>query len=461
MAFEGIRPDITIDSPGNLFVFTEQPYSSDVQDALYQKILDAIRNGGTGLGAEVEQGIWDRARNRLREDMQAEIDRITDMYAAMGCSLPSGPMMGTISRAQQEYGRKLSDLDRDILKEQAELAQKNTQFFLDEGVKFEQLKVEMHNKIMERALEGAKQVAQFALSAFESEVKAYNLQLDQYKTDASVFESKVKANLSTLEQYKTMIEAARLQSDIQSKAIEIYNSQLKGVQSIIEIYKAEMEGARIKSEVQLQRINGYKATVEAYTSRVNANVARFNAYSAQVGGEKAKAELYMDQVNAYTARVKAIEVAANIEATAAKVHAESNQSKVDAFKADVERYRYDIEREVKGNENIVKLYGEGVSAFSAQTKAIDSHNETQYKKFTSQIDGMHKKMSSILEETKQELNRRIERAKVLAETSKSGAQIYGQFGASAMSTMNSSVRLSYDEVVQNSSSETATTASSV
>ncbi|MHC1788316.1 hypothetical protein [Solidesulfovibrio sp.] len=103
--FDGVRPDITLETPGNLFVYEDQPYSSDVRDAVMAKVLDGIRNGGTGLGAEAEQAIWERARVRLQEDLQVEIDRITDMFAAMGCSRPSGPMMGAVSRAQQDMAR--------------------------------------------------------------------------------------------------------------------------------------------------------------------------------------------------------------------------------------------------------------------------------------------------------------------------------------------------------------------
>lgn len=460
VSFDGVRPDISLVSPGNLFVFSEQPYSSDVLDLLTQKVLNDIRQGGTGLGADAEQAIWDRAKNRLAEDMQVEIDRVTDMFAAMGCSRPSGPMMGAIARAQQEYGRKLSDLDRDILVQQSELAFKNVQQILDVALKLEQINIDLHNKTMQRAFETAKEVADSALKAFEYEIKAHNLQLDQYKTDATVFETKIRANLATLEQYKALIESAKLESDIQSKSIEIYNAQLKGVASLIEIYKSEMEGAKIKSEVQVQKLTAYRSQIEAYVSRVNANVSRFNAYSAQIGGEKAKAEVYADQVQAFTARVKAVEAQASAESAYAKALADANKSIIEGYQADVAKYKADIDYAMTAQGNVVKLFDSEVSGYGQKVKAIDAHNDTQYKKFTSQVDALYRQASIILEEAKQELMAKIESAKVLAETSKAGATVYAQFGAASLAQANYSARVSYDESVNNGSSESATVSTS-
>lgn len=459
--FDGIRPDVTIDAPGNLFVFEEQPYSSDVRDALVEKVLADIRNGGTGLGAEVEQAIWDRARNRMREDRQQALDEIRNKYAASGCSRPSGPMAAAEARVDREYGRKLSDLDRDILVQQSELAQKNTQQALDLSVRLEQISVDLHNKVMDRAVMAAREVAAAAINAFDAQVRAHNLQLDQYKTDATVFESRIRASLMSLEKYKAMLEGAKIRGELRGQDVELYTAQLKGVMAVIDIYKSEMEGARIKSEVQVQKLTAYRSSVEAYSSRVNANVARYNAYSAKLAGEKAKADIYESQVRAYETRVKAVASQADAEAARAKALADANRSAVEAYQGDIQRYKADIELAIKAQESVVGLYRGEVEAFGQKVRAVDSHNDTQFKKFSSQVDKYFRHAQMVLVETDQELKRRIAVAQAAAENSKAGATINAQVVAALIQQGNYSVRIGYDESVTNTASEQASISTSV
>ncbi|MHC1788317.1 hypothetical protein [Solidesulfovibrio sp.] len=296
--------------------------------------------------------------------------------------------------------------------QQSELAWKNTQQILDTGLRLEQISVDLHNKTMERAFGAAREVAQMALAAFDAEVKGYTLQLDQYKADATVFESRIRASLTNLEKFKALLEGAKIQGEIRSQDVELYTAQLKGVMSIVDIYKAEMEGAKINSEVQVQKLNAYRSAVEAYASRVNANVARFNAYSAEVAGQKAKADVYESQVRAFESRVKAVASQADAEAANAKALADANRSLIEGYQADIQKYKADADLAMKTQESITGLYRSEVEAFGQGVRAVDSHNDTQYKKFTSQVDKMYKHASSVLEETKQEVNRRIERARI-------------------------------------------------
>ena len=60
--FEGEMPVNDLTPPDNLYLYGEVPYQSELKDELYQKIRDDLEAGGTGLGSDVEEAIWDRAK---------------------------------------------------------------------------------------------------------------------------------------------------------------------------------------------------------------------------------------------------------------------------------------------------------------------------------------------------------------------------------------------------------------
>ena len=90
---------------------------------------------GTGLGADVEEAIWNRmlARQELKNaDMYYKAE---NYFASRGFTLPPGALSGKLNEISIEIARNNTNTNNDIAVEQARLAQTNTHFLLSESWK--------------------------------------------------------------------------------------------------------------------------------------------------------------------------------------------------------------------------------------------------------------------------------------------------------------------------------------
>jgi hypothetical protein len=96
---------------------------------------NAIINGGTGIAANIEDAIYTRGEERLSEKMTAELEDVTEQWAALGWPNPPGALASRIRRIRQEALKAACDLNRDVVINAADLEQKNVQFAISEATK--------------------------------------------------------------------------------------------------------------------------------------------------------------------------------------------------------------------------------------------------------------------------------------------------------------------------------------
>lgn len=101
---------------------------------LKARLIPLIQNGGTGLDPEVEQAIWDRAKERIEAENEQAFKEATEGWAARGFAMPPGMLAGAAMEARDRASQKLMDLNNDILIQSSELAQKVLFFSIESGI---------------------------------------------------------------------------------------------------------------------------------------------------------------------------------------------------------------------------------------------------------------------------------------------------------------------------------------
>ena len=147
--FEEIEPNSNVP---DLHSLIEGAYNLNIVDSInadYQDFLntyyptllassssawlqDAIDNGGTGLPTDIEDAIWNRGRDRLDEELSANVIRASDRFSRLGWVIPPGALVDQILKAEEAKTKKACEINRDIAIAQAELEQKNIQFAIDQ-----------------------------------------------------------------------------------------------------------------------------------------------------------------------------------------------------------------------------------------------------------------------------------------------------------------------------------------
>jgi len=357
-------------TPSNTFEWAEAAYASELLDAQKAKLLDNLENGGYGIETSDESGLWERARERELENARVATESIFAETASRGFPLPPGSSIVALQRAHQELQDKMSEVSRDIALRRSELYVDNRKFTIQEVRSLENILINFHNSVQERALNAAKIAIDVAVAIYEAQLKRYNARLDAYRTEAQVFESKIRAALSQVEIFRTTMEGKRLEVDVQRQTVELYRAQLNGVESLINIYRAQMEAAGVRAGIERTRIDAFRSLIDAYSAQVGARTAQFGMYEAQVRGEIAKVQAFEAEVRAYAARVQGLQSAAEIKL--GNLRAETDQARVqaDLYRTDIAVGELSLRAQTEVIDTITKRYGLDVQRYQSQLNAL-------------------------------------------------------------------------------------------
>lgn len=268
--------DLDLTAPDNVaFNYTEEVYSSDLAVELNNKVIYDLINGGTGLDADTEQAIWDRAQARQQLENEKAYNEAMNFWASRGFSMPPGMLNGTLLEARARIDQNNTNLNNDILVQSSDLAQKNTQFIISTAVQIEKNLMDNWNQYRNRALEAAK-------AALQAIRDIYQIKLDYAK------------------------------------------AKLTGTQLDVEIYKARIEAAVAKLDIQLRKhlgdIETYKAAISYYDSQVRKIIGQADA---RVKTEGLKVETFKAESGQYGVEVDAVTKAFLGKIDAAKSQADA------------------------------------------------------------------------------------------------------------------------------------------
>ncbi|MYL84858.1 hypothetical protein GTA51_17230 [Desulfovibrio aerotolerans] len=460
--FEGERPPMPeLLAPGNLFVAPPAAtYDSPLRAALAERLEAEVRNGGAGFGPELEEGLWQRSRQRLEDELATKLANIADDFAARGASGLSGPMAVMLRAAAKDAAEAMAGHNLELLARQTELASVSGRAAVDQALALEAQGIELFNQSAARAFEGARELARFGYEALHAEVAVHNAQIARYQADAAVFEARIRATLAELEAFKARIEGAKLAGEAQKRAADLYLAELSGVTALVGLYKARMEGAAAKSALGRDRLAAYEAQVAGYVAAVNANTARFNAHAAALAGQEVKARLYAEQVRAFGAEVDAAKVAAE---TRLAVSARDNEVRLDAYKADVTRFEAELRQGQARAEILLKDKELALGVYDSGLKAGQAEAELRSRDHAAQVDAFLKSAEVSIKQADMLLQNSLGELRLEAEKIRSGAQVSAQMAASALNAVNATAQIGYSESVgeRTSTSTTESTQRSV
>jgi hypothetical protein len=354
--FSALAPIDDLIAPTAEFAFHEAAYESTLLDPLKAKLLTDLVNGGYGIEPADEAALFNRFRDREVESLMARIDDAGRTAASRGFPLPPGELSIHVDRAYQEMQGKVSGASREILLERSKLYVDNRQFTIREVKDLEQVLLNFHNAVQERALNVARLTVEMSIAVFRSLIDRYNARLGAYKVEAEVFADRIRAELAKAEIYKTQIDAVNVSSQIQRNRVDLYLAQLKGVETTVDIYKVRMEAARIQADVSRMALEAFNSRVTAYTAQVQAKVAEFGMYRSQIEGETAKVQAFDTQVKAYLGQVQGAKIRSDVQLGKLQAEAEQARARIAVYQGQLDQYKADVQRQVESGRLQVEVF---------------------------------------------------------------------------------------------------------
>lgn len=441
--FEGVLPVDDLTFPVLSFNWGESNYDSNLKTKLGDWIYDKLVLGATGLDEATEQAIYDRARSRMEDEEQSLLDSINDNMASRGFPLPSGAYASQVLSAENKILRTREDLNKDILIQQSELAQKNMQFVVEKAVQLENVLIDYHNQVQNRAMDAAKFVVTTAMQNYNLKVEAYKAKLAAYTAMAQVYQVQIQGEIAKAEFYKTQIEGMKVSAEVQNSYIEAYKAQIAGIGALIEVYKAQMEGANIQANVDKVRMEGFLHEVQAYSARVNAEALKYEGYKSQVAGESLKIEMRKANTDTYGAQLNAAKIISDVQLATQQAKLVKTQADVEIFKGQVQKYAGDVQAAVLAAETRAKQEGLRVELYKVKGGMYATEIDAAMKGYLGKVEEMKNRTAASIRESEVALQSLTSQYTLAAENLRAIAQVAGQMSAAAASSVNASFSASH------------------
>lgn len=392
-------PEVDYITPTNQFSFVEEDYSSEMMDSLTTVIKDDIENGGSGINPDDEQALFERARDRESATYIDTNQKIARQFAARGFKIPTGAMAGLMARARDGFNAAMSGVNRDIFLRRSELHVSARQFALQAGISLEGALLSYHGAVMERAMNAARLVAQFGIEYHNIEVRKFADRLEQWRTLSAVRTQWVDNAIKKTREYELKLQKMELVDKRNGRRTELMNAMNRAVQITEEIRRTELEIGKFQIENNKMRIEQSKLLTQNYAEIMRSNDAAARAY-----GEAIRAETLRNEP--FRLRLEAHKEERDTALTKLRMQEVHKNTKVDAQRANLDRYRMQLQRYSKELDNSVnvadqhaKMMGFDLEGWKLNLLAQDkdsemfyqtqkAHNELKFEQYRSQIAGL-------------------------------------------------------------------------
>ena len=232
--------------------WAEAVLPTELFTALKAKLLDNLVDGATGIDPSAEEAIYNRARTRQAADRLAEYNRINDAAADLQFAFPSGVLLAGLAGFSTGANRMDADIENQIIVNQSDLAQKNTQHITVQAVALEQLLRQTRNEESQRAYESVMKIAELHVQDFAERVKKF---IGVWEGRKVKVQAQVESLRGVLESNKGLIDIFSKQYDALATEVQAVSSFNKGL-----------------TDVFTGRAQGFSAAEQAVSSRNDSKV---------------------------------------------------------------------------------------------------------------------------------------------------------------------------------------------
>jgi hypothetical protein len=374
------------------------------------RLINNIRYGGTGLLPAIEDAIWNRDLERNEQQLEDSTDKLVQVWAKKGFTLPDGMLAHSLAEIQKDYQNKLLDRSREIAIKQAELEQTNIFKSMEIGIN---LIAELIKSLIDYdrlVLQMQEDIAKFANEYINAQIAVNNSSIEIFKAKISAYGEIMRAEVAKIEVYRAQVQAALGVLQLNDQQIKIYTAR---IEAEIARYNGELQGNKLIVEIFSEEVRGILA-------QVGLEDAKMKAYAEQVRAVLARADVYKTELEAVITEV-------NVE----KVKLESNMQTIQqwAKKVDVDIARYNARlEEYKANIELNK----------AIAVVANSVNDSEVRAWTASANAN-------IAYAKLEEESISGKYAMQLEAQKAVASIAGNIAAGAMSAVNAGANLEYAE----------------
>jgi hypothetical protein len=339
------------------------------QMAALEAKLSKYMAGGTALPIEVEQAIYNRARDKTNAEYLKSRDQIMKEGASRGFTIPGGAQYSALAQSRQAAADNNARAAMDIAIKQAEMEQQNIQFAVTQSANLRGVVLQAAESFLSslvqingQAIEYARDVLSAAIALYDTMVKIATARIEIYKAEAQVYEIRLRAVLAVYDVYQAEIKAIEAQVNVDQARVAAFTAQMNGYGALANAYKAVIDGVAAQAQIEKLKVDIFGEEVRAYSAEVGAKQAEWQGFTAQVQGESAKQQAYGEEVRAYA-------------------------TQVDAYKTSISAWMEEVRAVAAKNEGALKVYEAAVQAYTAEVQGASASAKAEVESFATTLQG--------------------------------------------------------------------------
>jgi hypothetical protein len=431
------------------FSYAESAYTSEMLERLRAGFTELLERQATGIIANVEAALWERDRAR-NDAVGTSLDQ-----GLMASRFPMRPLMERVARAMAGQVRQdwNCSVERDIAIKRAELQQSNRRFAFQITQQFEAMLLDAHDQLQARSYEAARFMQEAAIRIYNSIVRAFSVEVQQFGARAEVFRAELDGELAKIEVYKAELEGQSIVSDINRAQVEVYKAQIAGVLTAVEVYRTQVNAAKAIVDANMTRVSAFGEAIQAFSARVKAKEAEYTGYAAQVEGESSKVDIYKAQSDAFKAETDAYR--ANVSALVSVKEAEyavNQEMPIETYIAQAEAYSEIVGAATEQIRGLTAEIEGKTALLATQERADAAAARVQGSGATASAQVVEAGLSLQSSAINTNTTLTDESIAVSAEAARTAGAIASQIGAATYAWAHGSVGISYQDSVRASNS---------
>jgi len=284
--FDGEVPRIgDLEPPDVPEIIVDMNVPGDVLASLRDEFFEGLR-APSGYSPEVEQGIYDRARSRRKDDLRQKKDAAYNEFAKRGFSGPPGALQELLLRYDIEDHREETDLNRDIIKQQADLVRQKYELLMQLGQNLNTYLLEKARFQAGTAMEKAKAQLQFALDVFSSKLRKAETQSTILQSEVQLYAEQARMESLKIDIYKAQIEGVQSEAELEKIKAQIFSEVSR---ADVEMNRLKLEQDRLNVESSISKQEHQRAIAQAsanIAAQLAASAMTAVSTSAQISGSQ-------------------------------------------------------------------------------------------------------------------------------------------------------------------------------
>lgn len=226
-------------------------FTPELFPAIEAQIMGIVESGGQNIAPAVQDAIFNQGYERLKQTTRDALDLAGARTGAKGFRYPNSMTKVQQTEITLNFAWQRSDLSRQIVREFADLVQKNLQMAVSAGVSIQEATTNLAVRSYTAALEAQRLV-----------VETFKVETD---ANVAVYSEQLKTALAQLE---ADVDNAKLDIQVQEQTLNLFRTNS---QNIIEMGRAQIQQSEEANRVKLEAIKGYVTAITALIQNMSAS----------------------------------------------------------------------------------------------------------------------------------------------------------------------------------------------